>query len=57
MLRLSRWLSCKGVAVPVEPQVFELLAYLIKNRDRVASKDELIRQVVADVYAAGAATN
>ena len=31
--------------VPVEPQVFDLLAYLIKNRDRVASKDDLIAAI------------
>jgi DNA-binding winged helix-turn-helix (wHTH) protein len=29
-------------AVPVEPQVFDLLAHLIKNRDRVVSKEDLI---------------
>ena len=31
--------------VPVEPQVFDLLAYLIANRDRVVSKDDLIASV------------
>jgi adenylate cyclase len=34
-----------AVAVPVEPQVFDLLAYLIKNRDRVASKDDLVAAI------------
>src|SRR5262249_56098448 len=34
-----------GGAVSVEPQVFDLLGYLIKNRDRVASKDDLIAAV------------
>jgi TolB-like protein len=34
-----------AVAVPVEPQVCDLLTYLIKNRDRVASKDDLIAAV------------
>jgi adenylate cyclase len=33
------------VAVSVEPQVFDLLAYLIKNRDRVASKDDLVAAI------------
>jgi DNA-binding winged helix-turn-helix (wHTH) protein len=33
------------VAVPVEPQVFDLLAYLIKNRERVASKDDLVAAI------------
>jgi DNA-binding winged helix-turn-helix (wHTH) protein len=29
----------------VEPQVFSLLVYLIENRDRVVSKDELFDHV------------
>jgi TolB-like protein len=32
-------------AVSVEPQVFDLLLFLIRNRDRVVSKDELIASV------------
>jgi len=28
--------------VPIAPQVFDLLAYIIRNRDRVVSKDDLI---------------
>ena len=31
--------------VPIEPQVFDLLVYLIKNRNRVVSKDDLITSV------------
>jgi TolB-like protein len=31
--------------VAVEPQVFDLLVYLVRNRDRVASKDDLIDAV------------
>jgi TolB-like protein len=31
--------------VPVEPQAFDLLAHLIKHRDRVVSKDELLATV------------
>jgi TolB-like protein len=34
-----------AVAVPVEPQVFDLLAHLIKNRDRVVSKEDLIAAI------------
>jgi DNA-binding winged helix-turn-helix (wHTH) protein len=34
-----------SVAIPVEPQVFDLLAYLIKNRERVASKDDLVAAI------------
>ena len=32
-------------AVGVEPQVFDLLIYLVQNRDRVVSKDDLIASV------------
>ena len=32
-------------AVAVEPQVFDLLIYLVENRDRVVSKDDLIASV------------
>src|SRR5687767_2343406 len=28
--------------IPVEPQVFDLILYLLRNRDRVVSKDDLI---------------
>ena len=31
--------------VHVEPQVFDLLVHLVKNRDRVVSKDDLIASV------------
>jgi TolB-like protein/tetratricopeptide (TPR) repeat protein len=40
-----RELRRDAVAVPVEPQVFDLLTYLIKNRDRVASKDDLVTAI------------
>ena len=35
-------LSSEGNAVPVEPLVFDLLVYLVENRERVASRDELL---------------
>jgi adenylate cyclase len=36
----------RGVdAVPVAPQVFDMLAYLIRNRERVISKDDLIAAI------------
>src|SRR6185436_7075853 len=31
--------------IALEPQVFDLLVYLIQNRDRVVSKDDLIASV------------
>src|SRR5690606_1042592 len=34
-----------GKPCPVEPQVFELLAYLADNPDRLITKDELIEKV------------
>src|SRR5512144_378766 len=32
-------------AISVEPQVFDLLIYLVENRDRVVSKDDLIASI------------
>lgn len=34
-----------GERIPVEPRVFDLLVYLIENRDRLVSKDDLIANV------------
>jgi TolB-like protein/Flp pilus assembly protein TadD len=34
-----------GAAVHIEPQVFDLLVYLVQNRDRIVSKDELIETI------------
>jgi pimeloyl-ACP methyl ester carboxylesterase/DNA-binding winged helix-turn-helix (wHTH) protein len=34
-----------GDLVAIEPQVFDLLVYLIRNRDRVVSKDDLLAHV------------
>jgi DNA-binding winged helix-turn-helix (wHTH) protein len=37
---------CRGAdVVSVAPQVFDLLDYLIRNRERVASTDDLINAV------------
>ncbi|MBR0847547.1 winged helix-turn-helix domain-containing protein [Bradyrhizobium diazoefficiens] len=40
-----RELRCDRTIVPVAPQVFDLLDYLIRNRDRVVSKDDLITAI------------
>ena len=40
-----RELTRAGGAVHVEPQVFDLLVYLVANRDRVVSKDDVIDAV------------
>ena len=46
MLDVSRReLRKAGVPAAIEPQVFDLLAYLIQNRDRVVTKDDLIGSV------------
>jgi DNA-binding winged helix-turn-helix (wHTH) protein len=38
-------LRCDGQVVPVERQVFDLLAFLITNRDRVVSQHEILESV------------
>jgi len=48
VLDCQRYELRKGdAAVALEPQVFDLLVYLIENRDRVVSKDDLIASVWA----------
>ena len=34
-----------GAPVHIEPQVFDLLVYLVQHRDRIVSKDELIETI------------
>jgi DNA-binding winged helix-turn-helix (wHTH) protein/tetratricopeptide (TPR) repeat protein len=38
-------LRAGGKSVPLEPQVFALLALLVENRERLVSKDEIIEKV------------
>ena len=40
-----RELTRDGMPVALEPQVFDLLVYLVSNRDRVVTKDELLASV------------
>ena len=40
-----RELTRDGVAIPVQPQVFDLLLFLVESRDRVLSKDDLVGKV------------
>jgi TolB-like protein len=40
-----RELLCGGAAISVQPQVFDLLVYLVQNRERVVSKEDLIASV------------
>jgi pimeloyl-ACP methyl ester carboxylesterase/DNA-binding winged helix-turn-helix (wHTH) protein len=40
----------RGQAVRVEPQVFDVLRYLVEHRDRVVSKEELLDNVWGDRF-------
>ena len=42
---IRRELRLEDKVIHVEPQVFDLLVYLIENRDRVVTKDELFTAV------------
>lgn len=46
-----------GVPVPMEPQVFEVLALLVQNEGRVVTKDELLDRVWPERYVTEAALN
>ncbi len=39
-----------GELVPVEPQVFDVLAYLVEHRDRLVLKTELLDEVWGDRF-------
>ena len=39
-----------GAPVPMEPQVFSVLAYLVEHRDRVVTKNELLDNVWGDRF-------
>ena len=43
-------LRCSGRAVHVEPQVFDMLVYLVEHHDRVVTKDELIERLWPERY-------
>ena len=40
-----RELSRAGEPIAVEPQVFDLLIFLVENRDRIVTKDDLIEKI------------
>ena len=45
-LDVDRRELCRGTdIIPIEPQVFDLLVYLLQNRDRVVTKDDLIAEI------------
>ncbi len=43
-------LLVRGEPVAVEPRVFELIVYLIENRDRLVGKDELLKRLWGHKY-------
>ncbi len=43
-------LEREGVRVPVEPQVMEVLSYLVANRERVVPKTELLDEIWGDRF-------
>ena len=52
-----RELICDGVRVPLQPQVFDLLLFLVENRERVVSKDDLIGGVWGNRIVSDSALN
>ncbi len=46
----QRRLSKSDVVVSTEPKVFDVLLYLIENRDRVVSRDELLDNCWPNIY-------
>ena len=51
--RRELWRGTKPIAV--EPQVFDLLAYLVQHRDRVVTKDDLLEAVWGGRIVSGSA--
>lgn len=52
-----RELRDEGVMIPVEPQVFDVLAHLVRHRDRTVAKDELFEAVWKGRVVSDAALN
>ena len=48
-------MRCAGQLVAIEPKVFEVLVYLIKHRDRVVTKEELLEQCWSGTFVSEAA--
>ena len=46
-----------GVPVPTEPQVFEVLAFLVENAGKVLTKDEILDRVWPERYVSEASLN
>ncbi|MBH5399124.1 winged helix-turn-helix domain-containing protein [Bradyrhizobium sp. CNPSo 4010] len=52
-----RELTCDGKTIPLQPQVFDLLFYLVTQRGRVVSKGDLISQIWNDRIVSDSALN
>lgn len=50
-----RELRRDGAAVPLEPQVFDVLAYLVRHHERVVTKQELLEHIWPEKYISEAA--
>jgi DNA-binding winged helix-turn-helix (wHTH) protein len=50
----TRELSRGGKPVRVQPRVFEFLRYLVRNRERVVPREELLAAIWRDVAVTGA---
>jgi DNA-binding winged helix-turn-helix (wHTH) protein len=48
-------LHCAGMRVPLGPKIFDLLAYLVRHRQRIVSKQELFQQLWANQFVSDAA--
>ena len=46
-----------GIVMPIEPQVFDVLAHLVQHRDRIVTKDELFEAVWKGRIVSDAALN
>ncbi len=46
-----------GTAIPLEPQVYEVLAFLVARHDRVVSREELLDHIWPERYISEAALN
>src|SRR4051794_33708510 len=46
-----------GKTVAVEPQVFDVLAYLVTNHERLVSKDELVERIWPERFISEGALN
>ena len=52
-----RELTADGAVVPLQPQVLDLLLFLVAERERVVSKDDLISQVWGNRIVSDSALN